>query len=174
MGNSLLEAVWAEKLLLCERCLNSVLGPQSRPDPSSPAEHSELGEEQQLQFQLLLRRRIHWLVKIALLLASVPGLASGFPERASERGSSGSSPLPPSLPPSRQGLLEDTWLWQLRRRCPALAGLWEGPLCRRLPANPALAWSRGLPHLNQSVRETKNHLLQPEGLSGAFWAVGER
>lgn len=174
MGNSLLEVVWAEKLLLCERCLNSVLGPQSRPDPSSPAEHSELGEEQQLQFQLLLRRRIHWLVKIALLLASVPGLASGFPERASERGSSGSSPLlPPSLPPDRV-------CWRTHGcgscagRCPALAGLWEGPLCRRLPANPALAWSRGLPHLNQSLRETKNHLLQPEGLSGAFWAVGER
>lgn len=102
MGDSLLEMVWAENLVLCGWCLNSMLGPESRPDPSSPAERGELGEEQQLQFQLLLRRRIHWLVKIALLLASVPGLASGFPER----GSSGSSPLPPS----RQGLLEDTWL----------------------------------------------------------------
>lgn len=82
MEDSLLEVLCAEKLLLCEWCPNSVLGPQSRPDPSSPAERGELGEEQQLQFQLLLRRRIHWLVKIALLLASVPGLASGFPERA--------------------------------------------------------------------------------------------
>lgn len=110
MGNSLLEVVWAENLVLCEWCLNSVLGPQSRSDPSSPAECGERGEERQLQFQLLLRRRIHWLVKIALLLASVPGLASGFPEQ----GSSGSSPLPPS----RQGLLEDTWLWRLRRPLP--------------------------------------------------------
>lgn len=102
MGHSPLETVWAGNLVLCERCLNSSLGPESRPDPSSRAERGELGEEQQLQFQLLLRRCIHWSVKIALLLASVPGLASGFPER----GSSGSSPLPPS----RQGLLEDTWL----------------------------------------------------------------
>lgn len=51
---------------------------------------------------------------------------------------------------------------------PALAALWEGPLCWRLPANPAR--SRGLPHLNPSMRETKNRLLQPEGLLGACWA----
>lgn len=44
MGNSLVEMVWAENLVLRERCLNSVLSPESCPDPSSPAERCELGE----------------------------------------------------------------------------------------------------------------------------------
>lgn len=31
------------------------------------------------------------------------------------------------------------------------------------------AWNRGLSYLNRSMRETKNRLLQPQALLGAFW-----
>lgn len=78
-----------------QRVLGSHLGPESRLDPSNPAERGELGLER--RSSSCSGTATHWLVKIAWLLASVPGLASGFPKR-----------LQHARPPSRQGLLEDT------------------------------------------------------------------
>lgn len=76
--------------MLCERRLNSLLvrqrralgshlGPESRPDASIPAERGEPGSEG--RSSSCSGTATHWLVKIARLLASVPGLASGFPEQ---------------------------------------------------------------------------------------------
>lgn len=151
MGNSLSQRWRGQKnLVLCEL---------SALDPSSPAERGEMGEEQQLQFQLLLllQHCIHWLVKIALLLASVPGLASGFPEQ----GSSCSSPLP-SLPPSRQGLLEDT---RLRRPLPCPGHPLGKAFVLGAPCKPS-------PASSSSIHEGKPKIIScsPRGCLGASWA----
>lgn len=127
---------------LCERRLNSLLvwqqrmlgshlRPKSRPDPSSPAERGEPGSER--RSGSCSGTATHWLVKIARLLASVPGLASGFPDR-----------LQHARPPSRQGLLEDTWC--LTAAAPSSPLLLPAPCGRDSPAVtalPASAWGFG-------------------------------
>lgn len=106
-------------------------GPKSRPDPSSPAERGEPGWER--RSGSCSGTATHWLVKIARLLASVPGLASGFPEQ-----------LQHARPPSRQGLLEDTWC--VTAAAPSSPLLPPAPRRRDSPAVtalPASAWGFG-------------------------------
>lgn len=146
MGNSLLEVVWAQNLVLCERIpwwaprarLSAGRG-AAAPAPAPAPAPRPLDGKNSSAAGVSARPRI-WLPRAGI-------------ERLQ----------PPSLPP-------DGVCWRThgshgcaRRSCP------RRPLAStsvpEAPASPALE-SR----LHQSPRDTKNPLLQPERLLGAFWA----
>lgn len=119
-----LTLVWAEHLVLCERRLHSVLCPD--PARLPPARLSAASRERSSSSSSPAPAPApHPLVgknSSAAGVSARPGI--WLPRAGIERLQ------PPSLPPSRQGLLEDT---RLCSPCPA--GLWAG-LCAGGSANP--------------------------------------